>query len=276
MSINNINLTKVKVGLNSGFVNQGSNAIAIGNNAGCNTQGVNAIAIGVNAGQSNQHANSIAIGSNAGQSNQDDLSIAIGLFAGKETQKGIAIGYKSGEFNQGLDAVSYGSGAGNNNQGQQAIAIGAAAGRMNQGRNSIVIDASSSSGNYINGSAHKCYIRPLGTDMVSNPVQYNTTTFELYYNTSTRDSKKDIEDLQTDTQKVLELQARQYRYKDTDDQALQYGLIAEEVKEVLDAFATYDTPEHDKPVNINWNCLTVFLLEEVKKLRHELDELKLR
>jgi hypothetical protein len=92
--------------------------------------------------------------------------------------------------------------------------------------------------------------------------------------TSMRETKKDIEDLAADTSKVLELQARQFRYKDTEDQALQYGYIADEAQSVAEHFATYDTPEHDKAVNINWNVLTCFLLEEVKKLHKRVNELE--
>jgi hypothetical protein len=51
------------------------------------------------------------------------------------------------------------------------------------------------------------------------------------------------------------------------------GYIAEEVHEVDTAFAAYNDPE-GPPVGINWNGIQVYMLEEMKKLRAEVDALK--
>jgi hypothetical protein len=218
----------------------------------------------------------IAIGAGSGKVAQGDSTVAIGNSAGNASQglQAVAIGAQAGNASQGAYAIAIGSSAGEVSQGAQSIALGYYAGYSGQDERSIVIDASGSASSFIDASAGRCYIRPIGSQAASSALNWNATTNEIHLVTSMRETKKDIEDLAADTSKVFELQARQFRYKDAHDQALQYGYIADEAQAVADHFATYDTREHDKAVNINWNVLTCFLLEEVKKLRQEVDELK--
>lgn len=56
------------------------------------------------------------------------------------------------------------------------------------------------------------------------------------------------------------------------DQRRFLGLIAEEVAAVLPDAVQYD--EEGRPDAIEWNTITACLLNEVRKLRAELDELK--
>jgi hypothetical protein len=53
---------------------------------------------------------------------------------------------------------------------------------------------------------------------------------------------------------------------------MQIGYIAEEVSQIHHLFATYGNDE--KPMAIDYNVITVFLVEEVKKLKNNEELLK--
>lgn len=131
----------VKIGIDAGFTNQGSNGIAIGSNAGLSNQRTNSIAIGTLAGACNQSSNCIAIGLNAGTSNQQSGSIAIGFNAGisNEFVNAIAIGTSAGAFDQSSNSIAIGNRAGFFRQDVSSIAIGDQAGTATQSFNCIAI-----------------------------------------------------------------------------------------------------------------------------------------
>jgi len=162
---------------------QVSGSIAIGNNTG-QSQGSYTIAIGSSAGQSNQKTKSIAIGNNAGNSSQQSSSIAIGDQAGQSNQQitAIAIGNQAGASSQQINAIAIGNQAGFTGQGANAIAIGNQAGQTNQPANSIVLNATGSVG--LNGVAGGYCVRPLNTSTGTAALVYNTSTFEITYNTT--------------------------------------------------------------------------------------------
>lgn len=90
----------------------------------------------------------------------------------------------------------------------------------------------------------------------------------LYLQTSSRDFKDNIVDTTIDTSKVFDLRTVDYQYKATGQKS--FGFIAEEVAEVLPDLVNY---EEDKPFSINYSLLSVLLLEELKKVKTQLDSL---
>ena len=56
------------------------------------------------------------------------------------------------------------------------------------------------------------------------------------------------------------------------DDVQDIGLIAEEVNEIYPELVNYD--KEGKPYSVKYNGLSVVLLDEVKKLRKEVKELK--
>ena len=104
-------------------------------------------------------------------------------------------------------------------------------------------------------------------------MSYNATSKELSYASSYRASKESILDLATDTSKIYELRARTYVYKERAEAGIQCGYIAEEVHELDTAFAAYNEPD-GPPIGINWNGIQIYMMEEMKKLRAEVDALK--
>jgi hypothetical protein len=111
----------------------------------------------------------------------------------------------------------------------------------------------------------------------SGNAVYVTAAGTLWENTSSRRFKTNIRELELDTTKVLQLQATTYERKDKEGKAIkgstEHGPIAEDSAKVDPCFATYDkdgkTPRGLHKDNILWA-----LLEEVKKLRSEVNELK--
>ena len=108
---------------------------------------------------------------------------------------------------------------------------------------------------------------------------------------SSRRYKENIVDLTTDSTKVLELRTRNFKYKDYTDRVKKkdakegderdevivtgkstFGLIAEEVYEILPEVVSLN--KDSAPESIDYGLLSVLLIEEVKKLRTEVNTLK--
>ena len=107
----------------------------------------------------------------------------------------------------------------------------------------------------------------------ASAVHYNSTSFELFVLTSSATKKNSIENFTMDTSVIDKLSPKTYFYNSDPDAGRQIGYIAEEVQFVNKKFATYDTPNGD-PVAIDYNTIVVFLVEEVKKLKKEIINLK--
>jgi hypothetical protein len=105
-------------------------------------------------------------------------------------------------------------------------------------------------------------------------VGYDTSTKELFVVSSSRKTKQNITPLLLDSTKVYLLEARSFVYKSDVESGVQSGYIAEEVAAVDPCFATYGR-EDGKPAQIHWNAVQVCVVEELKKLRAEVNALKL-
>jgi hypothetical protein len=82
--------------------------------------------------------------------------------------------------------------------------------------------------------------------------------------------KDNVETLDFDSSQLDKLRPVSYTYKF--DDAFDIGLIAEEVNEIYPELIQYD--EEGRPNSVKYDGLSVMLLEEVKKLRKEVKELK--
>ena len=294
----------VALGARSGNSAQGTFAIAIGDSAGEQSQAVESIAIGFRAGQESQQENAISIGFQAGQIDQGISTVAIGYQSGVENQgnNSVAIGPNSAKTNQAPDCVSIGVSAGNLNQGTQAVTIGANAGQNNQGTRSIAIG--SSAGFQSQGSdciaigvlagansqdtntiilnatgvalesvaSNGFYVSPVREVAGGVALLWNAATGEVSIAPSRRETKNTIIDIADDTSVVFGLQARNFIYNTDENKEVQVGYIAEEVEELNPKLAIHNVVG-GPPVNINYNAVLVFLVEEVRKLRARVDAL---
>ena len=122
---------------------------------------------------------------------------------------------------------------------------------------------------FTNSSGIKYTTRGTGSASAGNAIYVNSSTDALYEVTSSAKYKKDIVDLTIDTNKIYNLQPRNFAWKNTNDE--DFGLIAEEVQEILPELVTYKDGE---PNGVNYSGISVLLLKELKKLKQEIQELK--
>jgi hypothetical protein len=99
----------------------------------------------------------------------------------------------------------------------------------------------------------------------ANILYYNSSTNEISYNTSSATTKNTIMPLEEDTSVVYGLQPRSYVYNSDPASGRHLGYIAEEAAALHHRFAGYNEPG-GAPVGIDYNCILVFLVEEVRAL----------
>ncbi len=87
---------------------------------------------------------------------------------------------------------------------------------------------------------------------------------------SSRRYKTDVQNLQTDSDAVLDLQPVRFKYKDSGQEDV--GLIAEQVEEHVADLVVYDN--QGRPDAVKYDRLGVYLLEVVKQLKVENNRLK--
>jgi hypothetical protein len=106
-------------------------------------------------------------------------------------------------------------------------------------------------------------------------VRYDTTSKELYYQTSSKRYKTDIVNLENSLDKINSL--RPVRYKDINTETLACGLIAEEVVETIPEVVFkkeiegFDEPQIE---GLNYTDLIPFLIKSIQELKAEIDDLK--
>ena len=115
-------------------------------------------------------------------------------------------------------------------------------------------------------------------------LRINTITGIVTFDSSSRKFKENIVDLALDTTKIHNLRPVSFKFKDSivkddDGNILEtavgensLGYIAEEVHDIIPELVGYDA--NNDPISFNYKLLTVLLVEEVKKLRIEVDALK--
>lgn len=113
-----------------------------------------------------------------------------------------------------------------------------------------------------------------GASSANSDIRYNTSSGQMYYQTSSRRYKKDITDLEIDTTKIYEIDAVSFTDKTTEDRC--FGLIAEEVDKVIPELVNKRVIEGlgDDPVpdTISYSMLSVILLKELQSTKIKLDD----
>ncbi len=92
---------------------------------------------------------------------------------------------------------------------------------------------------------------------------------------SSRRYKEDIDNMARASDNLLSLRPVIFRYKkaiEDGDIPIQYGLIAEEVAKVFPALVVYN--EHGEPETVKYHLLATLLLNELQKLRSEIQTLQ--
>lgn len=201
----------------------------------------------------------VGIGNDAFNSNATgSFNVAIGSEALTATGTGdgnVAIGYRTG--------TNYNVAESNN------ILIGREVPGINAESNAIHI------GNVTGALSHTaCYIGGIygvttlsattSSVLISDDGQLGTIV-------SSQRFKDNIEDMESSD--VMDLRPVNFTYKSDKTNTIQYGLIAEEVAEVMPELVIYD--KEGKPFSVKYHDLPAILLNELQKLALEVEQLKL-
>jgi hypothetical protein len=115
-----------------------------------------------------------------------------------------------------------------------------------------------------------CYISGITGVNVSGAAVFVTGGDQLGIVVSSRKYKDNIEDMGSKSEDIYKLRPTTFTYKESTD--TRYGLIAEEVAEVFPNLVVYD--QSGDPQTVMYHELPSLLLNEIQKLRKEIDELK--
>lgn len=225
----------VGVGYRSVLANTtGSDNIGLGEDAlRLNTTGSYNIAIGANSlDASVTNDSNISIGYNAlTRLTNGSNNIAFGLSSLTQLTSGtgnVAIGNSSLQNNtSGSNNTAIGRLAGGNATGSGNVFIGYQAGRNETGDNKLYIEPTNSATPLIWGDFSADSLVINGSQYVTNNITYVGTLTDV----SDRRLKEDFDTLNQVMKLVNKLQAYSYKMKST--QKREYGLIAQEVKEVF-------------------------------------------
>ncbi|MBW2964946.1 tail fiber domain-containing protein, partial [Candidatus Woesearchaeota archaeon] len=102
-------------------------------------------------------------------------------------------------------------------------------------------------------------------------MMYNTGSGRITYTSSSARYKKNIRDIEVATSDVFDLKPRSFEYNNNtgSENVTDFGLIAEEVADVLPEMVLYD--DEGRPSNVKYDRLAILLLVELNKTRSELD-----
>ncbi len=131
-------------------------------------------------------------------------------------------------------------------------------------------------GNTNPGELQAAYICGINGTTIGSPtaVFIDTTTDQLSTNLSSRKFKENIEDMGDYSSFIYNLRPVTFNYIDKPIKHQLPGLIAEEVDEAMPSLALYD--KDGAPLTVRYHDLPALLLNEIQKLRKEVDELKRR
>lgn len=121
---------------------------------------------------------------------------------------------------------------------------------------------------------NKCFIAGIAgvTVTSSAAVLINTSTGQLGTISSSLRYKENIIDLGNISSSIFELRPVAFDYKSSPSNKKEYGLIAEEVHKILPELVLLDA--EGKPDSVQYHILPVLLLNEIIKLKQEIEVLK--
>ena len=276
----------IAIGQNAMQNASGVTNIAIGQSAMRNATGTSNVVLGTVAMQMNNGDNNVAMG-NASMGNAvgSSLNIAIGsnaMLRSTGAAYNVAIGFSALRVGTGANNVAIGTNALTNSvSGINNIAIGNSAGSaLNAGgSNDIYIGhagvAGESNAIRVGTSQTTAYIAGIfsaTTGAGYAPVYVNSSN-QLAAAASSRNYKKDIESLDSQSEKMLKLRPVSFIYKHDSQNNKQFGLIAEEVNEIYPELIVRD--EAGGIFTINYIELIPLLLKQIQELElHNSEQLQ--
>lgn len=277
----------VYIGRYSGFQCYGSSGVYIGDMAGAySSAGDNLVFIGKNAGSSNNGSNNVFIGRSSGQYNhQGEKNTYIGTNTGepenntsKSYSNNIFIGFETGKYAKGSNS----------------ILVGVKGYRPSE-TTSHDVNHKLNIGNWIFGATSDG--NQLTEDGSGDKILGIATMAEVGFGltvkgglkltggglsqSSDRRLKKNINTINNNSvDKLLQLRGVSYYWKKGDSKRLNYGLIAQEVRQLFPNLVTGEETENST-LSVNYIELIPLLIEghkhqanEIIELKNEIDNLK--
>ena len=256
--------------------------------------------VGIRAGYSTQSNRNTFVGCNAGQYNISGYgNTFIGGFSGwhnesggSNTYVGYCAGYNGGGAYSSSNNTYLGFFAGQNSQdGDSNVFIGHMAGSNETGSNKLIIANGPDTADVIIYGDFSTGEVGIGTLSPTEKLDVNGTLRlrdlegvggeQVYVNEdgvlvrgtpSSRRYKKNIRELRIDPDKVLKLQTVRFEWKASGEEDI--GLIAEDAQQLVPDLIRYD--KEGKPDGVKYERLSLYLLEAMKELKEENNELKRR
>lgn len=182
----------------------------------------------------------------------------------------LAIGNGSLGVSNGNNNTVLGGAAGNACNGNESNNILIRNSGVTSESNAIRIGTQGSG----SGQQNTCFIAGIAgvTIASSAAVLVNTSTGQLGSIISSRRYKENIEDMADESSRILTLRPVTFNMKSDNEKTKHFGLIAEEVHEIMPELVTYNL--EGLPETVHYHDLAVLLLNELIKLRVEVDSLK--
>jgi hypothetical protein len=117
---------------------------------------------------------------------------------------------------------------------------------------------------------NKAFISGIQGITVTGTAVLVSSSDQLGIAVSSRKYKDNIEDMGDKSEALYKLRPTTFTYKESTE--TRYGLIAEEVAEVFPNLVVYD--KSGDPQTVMYHELPALLLNEIQKLKKEIDELK--
>jgi len=172
----------------------------------------------------------------------------------------------------GIQNTALGSSAGSAiTTGSNNVMVGYSVGTSTTtGSNNVYIDgnalapANESNTIRIGNTQTKSFMQGIfGVTVAGGTAVFVRANGQLGTTTSSKRFKHDIIQLGDMSEKIYDLNPVSFIYNDDENDALQYGLIAEEVDEVFPTLVVRD--DNDAPYTVKYDVLPVLLLNELKK-----------
>lgn len=283
------------IGSRANAAGAGQYNVSIGKFAGFNgIANVGTVAIGYQAGIfSSQTIFSVFIGYDAGSNigSNNDGSVVIGASAGQSmtgADKTVAIGRNTLYTVSGPENTAVGYQALYNCLGSNNIAIGSlsgsAYGAAAESSNILINSAGVAADQNVirigtdgnsTGQQDSCYIAGIfgrTVDLASGTAVFVDTNGQLGTVVSSLKYKDNIETLTEESSVIYKLRPVSFKYKGDKRDGKKYGLIAEEVNEVDPRLVVFN--KDNEPDSVKYFDLSILLLNEMKKLKEEIELLK--
>jgi trimeric autotransporter adhesin len=186
--------------------------------------------------------------------------------------RNVSVGYNSlNAIVGGSNCTAIGWAAGQNYSGSESsnICIGCSVGGDVGVSHQLRIGSGTGTGT---GNLNQAFICGIKGITVTGAAVLVSSTDQLGVAVSSRRFKDNIADMPSMTESLMALEPVTFTYKVGSDQSMQYGLIAEQVKEVMPQLVILD--EGHLPQTVKYHDLPVLLLKEIQELRKEVDALK--